>query len=216
DVSNMQGSNVVASRVRFRGGQPERSAYRRYRIRSVQGQDDFRAMQEVVGRSLRRALDEGELPDLVVIDGGAAQLASALRARDDAGAWDVRIVGLAKARAERTVGGKRKGPSEERLYLASDAEPLVLERHSAARLLLERVRDEAHRFAITYHRKERGRLRSRLDSIPGVGPVKKKALLRRFGSVQGIQAASVEELARVPGLSAALAQSILDALRKDG
>src|SRR5262249_33060785 len=92
--------------------------------------------------------------------------------------------------------------------------PLVLERHSAARLLLERVRDEAHRFAITYHRKERGRLPSRLDSIAGVGPVKRKALLARFGSVRGIQAASLEALASVPGISAGRARAILDALRK--
>jgi excinuclease ABC subunit C len=213
DVSNFQGSNVVASRVRFRGGIPDRSGYRRYRIRGMQGQDDFQAMQEVVGRSLRRGIDEGELPDLVVIDGGAQHLASALAAREDAGAWDVRVVALAKARSARKIGGREKAASEERLYLAPDKEPIVLERHSAVRLLLERIRDEAHRFAITYHRKERGRLRSRLDSIPGVGPAKRKALLARFGSVQGVQAASVEELARVPGISAGLAQTILERLR---
>src|SRR6185503_8418830 len=213
--SNFQGAHVVASRVRFRGGHPDRSGYRRYRIKGVQGQDDFQSMQEVVGRSLRRGLDEGELPDLVVIDGGAAQLQSALSARDDAGAWDVRIVSLAKARAARVVRRKEKAASEERLFLAPEAGALVLERHSAARHLLERIRDEAHRFAITYHRKERGKLRSRLDSIPGVGPVKKKALLARFGSVQGIQEASLEELVGVPGVSSALARAILDALRKD-
>jgi excinuclease ABC subunit C len=215
DVSNFQGAHVVASRVRFRGGHPDRSGYRRYRIKGVQGQDDFQSMHEVVGRSLRRGLDEGELPDLVVIDGGAAQLQSALSARDDAGAWDVRIVSLAKARAQRVVRRKEKAASEERLFLAPEADALVLERHSAARHLLERIRDEAHRFAITYHRKERGKLRSRLDSIPGVGPVKKKALLARFGSVQGVQEASLEELAGVPGVSSALARAILDALRKD-
>jgi excinuclease ABC subunit C len=215
DVSNFQGAHVVASRVRFRGGHPDRSGYRRYRVKGVRGQDDFQSMQEVVGRSLRRGLDEGELPDLVVIDGGAPQLRSALQAREDAGAWDVRIVALAKARAERVVRKRSKSASEERLYLAPDSAPLVLARHSAARHLLERVRDEAHRFAITYHRKERGRLRSRLDSIPGVGPVKRKALLARFGSVQGIQAASLEELAGVPGISASLARAILDELRKE-
>ncbi len=215
DVSNFQGAHVVASRVRFRGGHPDRSGYRRYRIQGVQGQDDFRSMHEVVGRSLRRGLDEGELPDLVVIDGGPAQLQSALTARDDAGAWDVRIVSLAKARATRVVRRKEKAASEERLFLAPGTAALVLERHSSARHLLERIRDEAHRFAITYHRKERGKLRSRLDSIPGVGPVKKKALLARFGSVQGIQEASLEGLASVPGISSALARAILDALRKE-
>jgi len=215
DVSNFQGTNVVASRVRFRGGHPDRSGYRRYRIRGVQGQDDFRSMQEVVGRSLRRGLDEGEQPDLVVIDGGAAQLASALAAREDAGAWDVRVVALAKARAERRVRGRAKAASEERLFLAPEADPLVLERHSAARLLLERLRDEAHRFAITYHRKERGKLPSRLDAIAGVGPARKRALLRRFGSVQGIQEASVEQLAGVPGISLELARQVLEHLRAE-
>ncbi len=215
DVSNFQGAHVVASRVRFRGGHPDRSGYRRYRIRDVRGQDDFRAMNEVVGRSLRRGLDEGELPDLVVIDGGAAQLASALAARDDAGAWDVRVVALSKARAERVVRGKRKAESEERLVLAPDAEPLALDRHSPVRHLLERLRDEAHRFAIAYHRKERGKLRSRLDSIAGVGAVKRKALLVRFGSVQGIRQASEEELCGVAGISPALARTILASLRAD-
>jgi excinuclease ABC subunit C len=213
DVSNLQGAHVVASRVRFRGAQPDRSGYRRYRIRGVRGQDDFQAMHEVVGRSLRRGVDEGELPDLVVIDGGAAQLRSALEARDDAGAWDVRVVALAKARPARNVRGKSKAASEERLFLGPDDEALVLERHGAARLLLERIRDEAHRFAVAYHRKERGRLRSRLDSVRGLGPVRKKALLGRFGSVQGIRAASVEELASVPGISGTLARAILEALR---
>jgi len=209
DVSNLQGAHVVASRVRFRGGHPERSGYRRYRIRGQQGQDDFRAMHEVVGRSLRRGTDEGELPDLVVIDGGAGQLRSALAAAEDAGAFELRIVALAKARAP----GRARGPREERLFLAPEAEPVVLARGSPVRNLLERLRDEAHRFAVTYHRKERGKLRSRLDSIAGLGPVRRKALLARFGSVKGVEAASVEELASVPGISVRLAQGIVAALR---
>ena len=212
DVSNLQGTNVVASRVRFRSGIADRAGYRRFRVRGVEGQDDFASMQEVVGRSLRRGMKEDDLPDLIVIDGGAAQLASALRARDDAGAWDVRLVALAKARAERTVKGKRKARSEERLFLSPEGEAIELPRHSAQRHLLERIRDEAHRFAITYHRKERGKIRSQLDSVPGVGPAKRKALLKRFGSVAGVREASVEELARIPGISAGLAQVIRDHL----
>jgi excinuclease ABC subunit C len=212
DVSNFQGRHVVASRVRFRGGIADRAGYRRFRVRTVQGQDDFASMREVVGRSLRRGLSEGDLPDVVVIDGGPAQLASALEARDDAGAWDVRVVSLAKARAERRVRGKRRERTEERLFLAPNAEPIELPRHSGVRHLLERVRDEAHRFAITYHRKERGRIRSRLDSIPGVGAVRRRELLRRFGSVIGVAQASVEELANVPGISAELARAILEHL----
>ena len=214
DVSNLQGTSMVASRVRFRGGIADRAGYRRFRVRTVQGQDDFAAMREVVGRSLRRGMADGDLPDLVVIDGGAAQLASALEARDDAGAWDVRIVGLAKARAERNVRGRRVAASEERLYLRPDGPPIELPRHSAVRHLLERVRDEAHRFAITYHRKERGRVRSKLDSIPGVGPARRKELLRRFGSVVGVARASVEELAGVPGIGADLARTIQEHLAR--
>jgi len=214
DVSNFQGAHVVASRVRFRGGVADRSGYRRFRVRGARGQDDFAAMYEVVGRSLRRGLSEQNLPDLVVVDGGAAQLKKALEARDDVGAWEVRIVALAKARAERKVGGRRKGASEERLFLVEGAEPLELARHSSTRHLLERIRDEAHRFAVTYHRKERGRIRSRLDEIPGVGPKKRRELLRRFGSVVGVARASVEELGGVPGIGTELARTIRDHLAR--
>ena len=216
DVSNFQGSHVVASRVRFRAGIADRAGYRRFRVRDVDGQDDFASMYEVVSRSLRRGLDEDDLPDLVVIDGGSAQLAKALEAREDTGAWGVKMVSLAKARAERRVRGQRKEASEERVYLTPDTEPIELPRHSDVRLLLERIRDEAHRFAITYHRKERGRITSKLDAIPGVGPAKRKALLKRFGSVQGVERASVEELAAIPGIGAELARAILAALRKEG
>jgi excinuclease ABC subunit C len=215
DVSNLQGTNIVASRVRFRGGHADKSGYRRFKLRGLTGQDDFAAMKEVVGRSLRRGAKEGDLPDLIVIDGGAQQLAAALEARDEVDAWDVALIGLAKARSERSVGGKRKAASEERIFLPGASEAIELPRHSAARHLLERMRDEAHRFAITYHRRERGRIRSELDSIPGVGAVKRKALLRRFGSVAGVREASVEQLAATPGIGPDLARVILGALVKD-
>ena len=215
DISNLQGTNVVASRVRFRAGIPDRAGYRRFRIKSVDGQDDFASMQEVVSRSLKRGLDEGDLPDLVVIDGGAQQLASALDARDEVGAWEVRLIGLAKARAARTVKGVRKEASEERVYLTPESGPIELPRASAARHLLERLRDEAHRFAITYHRKERGKIKSQLDSIAGVGPARRKALLRKFGSVVGVKQASVEELAGISAISMELARVIRDALADD-
>jgi len=213
DVSNLQGTNVVASRVRFRSGIPDRAGYRRFRVKTVEGQDDFASMREVVGRSLHRGVAEDDLPALVVVDGGPKQLAAALEAREDAGAWDVRIVALAKARPERGRRGARRAATEERLFLAPDAEPLVLPRHNAVRHLLERIRDEAHRFAITYHRKERGKIRSQLDSIPGVGPRRRHALLERFGSVVGVQRASVEELASVPGISTELAKTVVEHLR---
>jgi excinuclease ABC subunit C len=213
DISNIQGSNVVASRVRFRRGVPDRAGYRRFKVRTVDGQDDFASMAEVVGRSMRRGLKDDDLPDLVVIDGGAGQLGAALAARDEAGAFHVPFVGLAKARSERTVGGRKVGASEERLYLSPDREPLVLPKHDAGRYLLERLRDEAHRFAITFHRKQRGKITSRLDAIPGVGEARRKALLRTFGSATGVERASVEQIAAVPGIGDELAREILRRLR---
>lgn len=212
DISTTQGAEVVASRVRFRGGLPDRAGYRHYKIRTVDGQDDFASMKEVVSRSVRRGMDEGDLPDLIVIDGGAQQLAKAIEARDELGAWELVIVGLAKARSERTVGGKRKGRSEERLVLAQDREAKVLPTHDAGRHLLERLRDEAHRFAITYHRKRRGRITSKLDSIPGVGEAKRKALLKAFGSVVGVSRAPVEQIAALPQIGPELARVIVDHL----
>jgi excinuclease ABC subunit C len=208
DVSNLQGTNVVASRVRFRSGHPDKAGYRRFKVRDLEGQDDFAAMNQVVGRSLKRCVRDGELPDLIVIDGGAQQLAAAVAAREEAGAWDVPMIGLAKARSERTVRGRRKQASEERIFIEGAEAPLELARHSSARHLLERVRDEAHRFAIAYHRKERGRIKSQLDGVPGLGPVKKKRLLRKFGSVAGVREASVEELAAMQGIGPQLAQVI--------
>ncbi|MEX1026295.1 MAG: excinuclease ABC subunit UvrC [Planctomycetota bacterium] len=212
DVSNLQGAHVVASRVRFRGGIADRAGYRRYRIKTVEGQDDFASMQEVVTRSLRRGLAEDDLPDLIVIDGGREQLSRALAARDEVGAWDVAVVSLAKARPERMLAGKRKQETEERVFVRPDAAPIELPRHSDVRHLFERIRDEAHRFAINFHRASRGRITSKLDSIPGVGPAKRKALLKRFGSVVGVAGASYEELLGIPGISRELAQVIREHL----
>lgn len=214
DISNLQGTNVVASRVRFRTGHADKNGYRRFKVRSVEGQDDFASLREVVLRSLKRGVADDDLPNLVVIDGGAGQLAAALEAREEAGAWDVRMIGLAKARSERTVGGKKRDKSEERVFLPGAKEPLELARHSPSRHLLERIRDEAHRFAITYHRKERGKIRSQMDSIPGVGAKKRRALLITFGSVDGVRAASVEAIAAVEGIGEKLAQVIVESLRK--
>ncbi|MDP6409077.1 MAG: excinuclease ABC subunit UvrC [Planctomycetota bacterium] len=214
DVSNTQAAHTVASRVRFRRGIADRAGYRRFKLRELDGPDDFAAMREVVGRSLRRGVDEADLPDLVVVDGGRAQLDCGLAAREESGAWSVAMVGLAKARPARGRGPARRSATEERLFLPGVEEPLVLPRHSAVRHLFERVRNEAHRFAITYHRKERGRIQSRLDAIPGVGSVRRRALLRRFGSVGALEAASVEEIAGVRGIGAELARTVREHLRE--
>jgi len=211
DISNFQGAHVVASRVRMRGGVLDRAGYRRFKVRGVHGQDDFASMREVVARALRRGTEQDDLPDLIVIDGGAAQLAKALEARDEHSAWGVAFLGLAKARAERD----RKAAVEERVFLPEAIEPIVLARHDPARSILERIRDEAHRFAIQYHRKERGQLRSRLDSIPGVGSVRRKALLRAFGSVKGVAEAGEDAIAAVEGIGRELAKVIWGRLRKE-
>jgi excinuclease ABC subunit C len=215
DVSNFQGAHGVASRVRFRGGFPDKSGYRRFKLRTVPGQDDFAALREVVARALRRDLEQDDLPDLVLIDGGAGQLAAALAGRDEAGAFDVPLVALAKARPARKRAGVRLQASQERLFLPNEREPRALERHSALCHFVQRVRDEAHRFAITYHRKERGRLPSVLDGVAGLGPKKKRALLVRFGSLAGVRAASQEELAALPGIGAALAARLRERLARN-
>jgi len=227
DISNLQESHKVASRVRFRNGRKDRAGYRHFKVKTVEGQDDFASMREVVGRALKRGVKDGDLPDLIVIDGGPQQLRTALEAREEAGAWAVEIVGLAKARAEKELGPsvsdathgrarrtRTKDATEERIYLTPDSEPIELAPRSPVRYLFERLRDEAHRFAIQFHRKVRGRITSRLDSIPGVGAVRRKRLLKTFGSVAGVSQASVEEIAALEGFTLDLAMTIAESLAK--
>jgi excinuclease ABC subunit C len=190
DVSNIQGSEVVASVVVFEKGQPKRSDYRKFKIRSLpRGKpDDFAAMREVVLRRYRRVLEEGaEQPDLVLIDGGLGQLGAALEALEELGLSHLPTVSLAKR--------------EEWIFRPGEAEPLALDHHSPALQLLQRVRDEAHRFAVTFHRQQRKArdFRSSLDAIPGVGPKMRKKLLIRFKSLKGVKQAGLEELQAVLG-----------------
>jgi excinuclease ABC subunit C len=233
DISTIQGTNTVASMVVFEDGLPNPQQYRRFRIRTVTGQDDFASMREVLERRFRHlatgrqangdapaggpvpdgpALDDAAptaeaetprepspwdaVPDLVIIDGGKGQLGEALDVLRDYGLGAIPVCGLAKR--------------EEELFVADLAEPIVLPRTSEALYLVQRVRDEAHRFAITYHRSLRGRAQTRsvLDAIPGVGPKRKRALLRRFGSVRGIREASVEEVAATVGFTRRLAETV--------
>jgi excinuclease ABC subunit C len=201
DISNIQGADVVASMVSFRGGKPRKSEYRKYRIRTVEGlPDDFASMAEVVGRRYRRVLQEGgKLPDLILIDGGKGQLSSAVRTLEELGQPEQPIASLAK--------------EEELLFVRDRDEPVRLPRDSAALQLVQRVRDEAHRVAVTFHRKRRSQraLTSVLEHIPGIGPKRSKELLRRFGSIKGIQEASREELTDAVGAKAAAA--IIESLR---
>lgn len=212
DISNLQGTAATGSMVVFERGVPKKSHYRRFSIKSVQGQDDFASMAEVLRRRFRRwkvALEEasrpggkldkgfGMLPDLLIVDGGKGQLSSALAVLEDYGLEDkIPLVGLAKR--------------QEELFLPHKPEPVLLPRQSQSLYLVQRIRDEAHRFAVSYHRKRRRKqtARSRLDEIPGVGPKRKKALLKAFGDLRAITKAKEEELAAVEGISMALAKTI--------
>ena len=222
DVSTTQGTNTVASMVVFEDGLARPQHYRRFRIRTVAGQDDFASMREVIERRFRHLASadavamrgaaerparpgaaparEGApwdaVPDLVIIDGGRGQLGAALDLLRDLGLGSIPVCGLAKR--------------EEEIYVADLDEPIRLPRTSEALYLVQRVRDEAHRFAVTYHRSLRGRsqTRSALDSIPGVGPKRKRALLRRFGTVRGVREASVDEIAATVGFTRRLAESV--------
>lgn len=195
DISTIQGSDTVASMVVFEDGLPKKSEYRRFRIKTLTGQDDFAAMEEVLRRRFGAYLAEREqpveehgkfayAPSLVIIDGGAGQLGRAVRVLDDF-ALDIPVAGLAKRLEE--------------VYLPGAEEPLLIPRGEEALYLLQSVRDEAHRFAITYHRKLRSKrmVDSILDSVPGIGPKRKKDLLRHFGSLKRLRRASVDEIAEI-------------------
>jgi excinuclease ABC subunit C len=210
DISHFQGSSIVASQVAMTDGDLDRARYRRFRIKSVQVQDDFASMYEVVGRRLRRGLADRELPDLLVIDGGKGQVASARAAMKDVGV-QLDVVGLAKSReleVDDQAGATARSP--ERVFLPERKDPIVLPQNSPELFLLVRIRDEAHRFAITYQQKlmRRRNFRSVLEDIPGVGEGRKKTLLRAFGSLKRIRGASIEELAAEAGLGTTLAERI--------
>jgi excinuclease ABC subunit C len=211
DISNLQGAMVVASQVTFDEGEPCKDLYRRYRIRSFEGQDDFASMYEVLKRRLERAVRENTYPDLWVIDGGKGQLNVAMQVlREFNLAEQIDCVSLAKQHVLNDRREKEVTKSDERVFLPNRKDPLVLPKNSTALFLLVRVRDEAHRFAITYNRelRRRARLRSVLDDIEGIGPVRRRALLRHFGSLRRIREASVEDIAGVKGVNLDLAAEI--------
>jgi excinuclease ABC subunit C len=202
DISHTQGTEVVGSAVVFRNGEPDKSEYRRFRIKGDWGNDDFRSMQEVVGRYLTRRIASAELiPELILIDGGKGQLNAAVSAARIAGATDAVFASLAKR--------------EEDVYVVGRPEPLRLPRSSPALRLLQRIRNEAHRFAHGYNRKLRGKriLVSELSTIPGIGPARQRALLARFGSVRALRDATAQDIASLPGFSGKLAEQVIQALR---
>ncbi len=214
DISNIQGRLAVGSMVTFDEGEPDKNRYRRFRIKTVPGADDFRMMYEVLQRRFTRAKAEADFPDLLVVDGGKGQLNVAVQVLQELQITEVDVAGLAKDRVARSPHSTAIEHSEERVFLPNRKNPVVLKRNSNALFLLQRVRDEAHRFAITYHRQLRSkeRLRSVLDSIPGVGPTRRKRLLKHFGSLRRIRDATVEALVEVPGVSPVLAAQIQEAL----
>ncbi|MGQ0506655.1 MAG: excinuclease ABC subunit UvrC [Myxococcaceae bacterium] len=211
DISHFQGATIVASQVAVTEGETDRPRYRRFKINSVTSQDDFASMHEVITRRLKRGLAEKDLPNLIVIDGGKGQLASAHAAMKDLGVEGVDIVSLAKSRdldvPDRDAGSDR---SPERVFLLNRKDPIVLAQNSAEMFLLTRIRDEAHRFAITFQQKlmRRRNFKSVLEDVPGVGEGRKKALLRHFGSLKRVRDATIEELADVEGLGPAVAERI--------
>jgi excinuclease ABC subunit C len=211
DISNIQGADAVGSRVTFIDGEPSKSHYRHYKIRSVKGVDDYGMLREVVERRLSRGMREGDLPDLLVVDGGRGQLNVALEVLDRLGVGDVDALGIAKVRE---TGSKRQTRGKERIFTRNLSEPLLLEDNSTALFLLERIRDEAHRFAISHHKRLREKKISHsvLDDIPGVGPVLKHRLLEEFGSVARMKGAPLKAIASVRGVSPRLARVLKDAL----
>jgi excinuclease ABC subunit C len=215
DISNLQGSMVVGSQATFDEGEPRKDLYRRYRIRSVAGQDDFASLFEVLKRRLERAVRETEYPDLWVIDGGKGQLNVALEVlREFKLTEQIDCVSLAKQHVLNERTAKEVSKSEERVFLPNRKDPIVLPKNSTALFLLVRIRDEAHRFAITYNRelRRRARMRSVLDDIDGIGPTRRRALLRHFGSLRRIREASVDDIAAVKGVNRDLAAHIREHL----
>jgi excinuclease ABC subunit C len=217
DISDIKGGFAVGSMVVFEGGEPLKSKYRHFRIRSSLGADDYGKMYEILARRYQRAVREGDLPDLVMVDGGKGQMNVALEVLRELGIDGVDVIGLAKDRVQRghapTI--ERKG---ERIFLPKRKEPISLGRTSPALHVLQHIRDESHRFAITYHKKLRhkGEFRSLLDEIPGIGGQRKKRLLRYFKSVERIREASVEELESIPTMNRKVAQQVFSFFHPTG
>jgi excinuclease ABC subunit C len=209
DISNLGGGLAVGSMVVFEEGEPAKARYRRYRIKTVEGSDDYAMTYEVLLRRMRRGKEEGNLPDMVLIDGGKGQLNVALEVLKELDIAGIDVLSLAK---------KRKPEEAEKVFLPNRKDPIPLRSSSPASLLLQRVRDEAHRFAIAYHRRLRGKegLISVLDQIAGIGEGRKRALLEHLGGLEGVFTASPEELEKVPGMNSALARQVWEQLHKEG
>jgi excinuclease ABC subunit C len=205
DISNIQGTSAVGSMVVFERGLPKKSHYRRFRIKTVTGADDYAMIREVIGRRFKKSSNSDEsswsvVPDLIMIDGGKGQLNAARSAMRELGVDSIPCASIAK--------------ENEWIFLPKAAKPVVLPANSPALFLIQRMRDEAHRFAIGYFQRvhKRAALSSALDSIPGIGTKRKRKLLKKFGSIKGIREATVEELSLTEGITVALAERIKEHL----
>jgi excinuclease ABC subunit C len=207
DNSNLSGTEPVSSLVAFMDGKKDGKRYRTYRLRIEEKPNDYAAMREVLMRRYKRAKEENDLPDLVIVDGGKGQLSVALKVFEELNVIGIDVIGLAKEK-----GRHDKGMTSEQVFLAESKEPIILKHSSPVLFLLQRIRDEAHRVAISFHRKRRSKktLRSALDDIPGIGYVKRKALLTHLGSLKKVEVASEEELRQVKGITAANIAAIKD------
>lgn len=217
DISTVQGSQTVGSMTVMVDGETTPAEYRRYRIQSVSGQDDFASMQEVLSRRLRDGEQSESLPDLILVDGGKGQLGAVdLILRELALQDRIDLAGIAKSRVKKNVKGKAVEKTEERFFRPGRANPVTLRQGSAPLFVLQHLRDEAHRFAITYHRKLRSKahLKSALEDIPGVGPGRRKKLLSHFGSLKRLRAASLEDLIAVPGIPEKVARDLFEYFRQ--
>ena len=204
DISNIQGMAAVGSMVVFERGKPKQAHYRRFKIKTVEGANDYAMLKEVLSRRFRHLKDSQDtwalLPDLILIDGGKGQLGAARETMQHLGVDFIPTIALAK--------------ENEEIFLPERSTPILLPRSSAALQLLQRLRDEAHRFALGYHQRVRKKetFTSVFDSIPGIGPKRKKALLKAFGSTEGVREASIEELAKVSGMTKNLAKKVKENL----
>jgi excinuclease ABC subunit C len=207
DISNLQGGQAVGSMVVFEDGEPNKERYRHFKIKTVEGADDYRMTYEVLFRRYRRAVEEKEFPDLILLDGGRGQLNVAREVLKELSIQEVDLLSLAKERR-----GSHSKLSDEKIFHPQYKEPIVLGRQSPLLHFLDRIRDEAHRFALAYHKKlrKKGSIRSVLEEIPGIGKTRQKELLKYFGSVDIVKKASLEELNRAPKMTSVLAQSVFN------
>jgi excinuclease ABC subunit C len=210
DISNLQGGDAVGSLVSFEDGRPDKDRYRHFKIKTIEGADDYGMMYEVLLRRYQKASEETGLPDLVLLDGGRGQLNVAQEVFKELNIKEIDLIGLAKERVVKGLPPSRLGKTGEKIFHPHYKEPLRLEKHSPVLHFLDRIRDEAHRFAITYHKKVRkkGTIKTALGEIPEIGKVRQKELLKFLGSLEKVKEATAEELAKAPKMNRKAAEKI--------